>query len=86
MAEFVKDDNYYSTCWVEGVGFCDDKDQVIEETNENMFHISESGISSDTKTIVCKLCGNKEFYVGTGLYFTAIKCKKCKTEICVHEG
>lgn len=36
--------------------------------------------------IRCKKCGALEFNVGSGDYFTAIRCPKCGWEECIHEG
>lgn len=37
-------------------------------------------------TLRCKICGSTEFTVGSGSYFTAIKCPKCEWELCIHDG
>jgi hypothetical protein len=38
------------------------------------------------KTIICRVCGSDKWIVGTGSYFTAIKCINCKYEVCIHDG
>ena len=34
----------------------------------------------------CSECGHNIFYVGQGSYFTVVRCLKCKTEECIHDG
>jgi DNA-directed RNA polymerase subunit RPC12/RpoP len=36
--------------------------------------------------VECRYCGGREFNVGRGKYYTAIRCVECGYEICVHEG
>lgn len=36
--------------------------------------------------VVCEKCGGKEFNVGAGQYFAALRCVKCEYEICIHDG
>ena len=50
------------------------------EIKNDLFHINDI-----TEQIVCQ-CGNDKFYLGTGLYVTAVKCTKCHVEKTVHEG
>ena len=94
MSEFIKDDNYYHECWIEGVGPCDPRDdasgdKLIEVIDNHLFHVTstykEDGPPT-TKTITCKKCGGTEFNVGKDYYMTVIKCVKCKWELCIHEG
>lgn len=65
----------------------DTTDFFIGATKEEdeLFHIGESDHDTVT-TLVCKLCGSRNFNVGRGGYFTAIKCVVCKWEACVHSG
>lgn len=39
-----------------------------------------------TKQIECAKCGSNKFYVGSGSYFTVVKCCKCNHEECIHDG
>lgn len=68
----------------------DELDNVFDYKNDGLFHNLNGDRKQDKlETIYCKICGGNEFYVGSGLpgsYFTALKCKKCKWEACVHDG
>lgn len=59
---------------------------VIKEVDEDEFEIGQSYEKTPAKKIKCRKCGSKEFIVGVGNYFTAIKCPKCKWEMCIHDG
>ncbi len=50
---------------------------------EDEFHI---GDVSQARKHICKLCGGDKFQVGSDEYFTAIRCIRCKWEVCIHEG
>ena len=63
---------------------------VVEEfvvaKKDGLFHIGQSYKEEVADTVFCKHCGGKEFNVGTGDYFTAIRCVTCHYEICIHDG
>lgn len=64
-----------------------DVSSLIECKEDNLFNINS--FEDDKKpagTIYCKSCGGKEFNVGSGVYFTAIRCVTCEFEICIHDG
>ena len=50
------------------------------------FHIGQSYTTKVATTIICNKCGADEFIVGSGEYYTAIKCKTCGYEVAIHEG
>lgn len=53
-----------------------------EDTNsKETFHLSD--VHNMER---CIICGGVEFNVGTGDYFTAIRCVKCQWEQCAHSG
>lgn len=52
--------------------------------NDNTFHIGRSYDHRPVALIKCIICGATDFNVGQGSYFTAIKCKNCEYEICIH--
>ena len=58
----------------------------IHETDEDEFSIGQCYDKLPAKKIVCNKCGSDKFIVGTGSYYTAIKCPNCKYEICIHSG
>lgn len=35
---------------------------------------------------ICKRCKKSDFDVGCGSYYTALRCRECGTECCVHDG
>jgi DNA-directed RNA polymerase subunit RPC12/RpoP len=61
-------------------------EDVIEKTDVDEFEIGQGYDAVPDKKIRCKKCGSTEFIVGVGDYHTAIKCPKCKWELCIHEG
>lgn len=63
-----------------------DNTDFITEKDDGLFHIGQSYEDTAAETIVCKICGGNEFNIGSGCYFTAIRCTKCEYEICIHEG
>jgi hypothetical protein len=50
------------------------------------FSIGQSYVEEPAYTIICKKCGSDKFIVGRSDYYTAIKCGKCKYELCIHQG
>lgn len=61
-------------------------DFFIKEKDDGLFHIGQSYEEDPASTVYCKKCGGNEFYVGTANHYTAIKCKKCRWEHCIHQG
>ncbi len=59
---------------------------LVEEKKDGEFHIGQCYDEEPAQTLYCKHCGGSEFKVGQGNYFTAIKCKKCEYEVCIHDG
>lgn len=62
----------------------DDPYKMIKTKDWKVGQCNEETVG--TKTIKCSICGGTDFNVGSGSYFTAIRCVNCKYEICVHEG
>lgn len=62
-------------------------ENIFDHKKDGLFHnlVSDNEVDK-LDTIYCRICGGKEFYVGSGSYFTALKCIKCKWEACVHDG
>lgn len=62
-------------------------DEIIEKDIEDeTFVIGQCYEEEAATTLKCKLCGKKEFFVGIGDYYTAISCKNCKWQHCIHDG
>jgi ribosomal protein S27E len=61
--------------------------KVIKNVGHVYFHLhqiyEEPG---DTEQLKCSNCGDMEFFVGQGSYFTVAKCMKCGHEECIHDG
>ncbi len=80
--------NYY---WDDTIDETTDEDYEIysetlfEEVDDDTFHIGQYD-EEPAKKLRCKKCGSEEFIVGSGEYFTAIKCPVCGWEKCIHEG
>ena len=54
--------------------------------HDQSFHIGQSYEEKAAITMQCIFCLGREFNVGVGNYFTAIRCVKCEWELCIHEG
>lgn len=67
----------YSSC---------DKDNFVSEVDEPIFHIGQCYEDTAAKVLQCLHCGGRDFNVGQGNYFTAIRCKTCEWEVCIHDG
>lgn len=63
-----------------------DHDDVLIESEDDEFEIGQCYEDIPAKKLICKKCGEDNFFVGVGNYYTAIKCKKCKWELCIHSG
>ena len=61
-------------------------EDVIVKTKVDEFEIGQGYDQVPASKIKCRKCGSGEFIVGVGDYYTAIKCPKCKWELCIHEG
>ena len=67
-----------------GDGCADEFFEKLE--NNSTFHVGQVYEEVPAKKLICSKCGNSEFNVGQGSFFTAIKCVTCKWERCIHEG
>ena len=64
-----------------------DTSKFVDKVDNKLFQIHQIHEEvGSTLMLKCKMCGAEEFYVGVGSCFTAIKCKNCKWERCIHEG
>jgi len=62
-----------------------DPPYVVEVNPTEPFHIGQGYSNKPAPNIACR-CGNNQFSVGSGEYFTAIRCDKCGWERCIHNG
>lgn len=60
--------------------------ELVDNLNDTLFHIGQSYEKKPAETLVCKFCGSTEFNVGSGSYYTAIRCPKCEWELNIHNG
>jgi hypothetical protein len=58
----------------------------LKYINNGEFHIGQCYDTHPAEMIYCNSCGGSDFKVGQGSCFTAIKCKKCEYEVCIHDG
>jgi len=58
--------------------------QTVED--DDTFHLGQVYEEKAAATVACSICGGREFNVGQGNYFTAIRCVKCGWELCFHDG
>jgi ribosomal protein L40E len=61
-------------------------EDYLKTKRDKEFYIGQSYEEKPAKTLYCRSCGSNEFKVGIADYFTAVKCKKCQYEICIHDG
>lgn len=62
-----------------------DEDKLIREIEEDeTFHIGQVYEDVAATTLECAKCGSRQFNVGMGSYFTAIRCPNCGWELCIH--
>jgi len=76
---------YPCTCNEEGHCECCETERIVR-VDDGTWHIGQGYEAETVESLVCKKCGSKEFNVGKGNYYTAIRCVNCKWELCVHEG
>ena len=50
------------------------------------FHLGQCYEKHGAQQIKCGDCGSTEFHVALGSYYTAIRCKNCQIESCIHDG
>jgi hypothetical protein len=82
-----QEDEHWPDAWVDGApAERDDTDELVKTVDDDMFHIGQCYENEAAKTLECAKCGGREFNVGSGNYFTAIRCIKCEWEICWHDG
>jgi len=55
-------------------------------SDNTVFHVGQSYSDKPSPTVKCIQCGGTEFNVGSGEYFTAIRCPICGWETCIHDG
>lgn len=65
---------------------CDRYDELYTEVQLGDFTIGQSYVKTSCETVVCSKCRGSEFIVGASSCYTAIKCKRCKWQKCIHEG
>jgi hypothetical protein len=80
-------DKDWPYAWIDGapVDYCD-TDELVKLVDDDMFHIGQCYEDEAAKTLECAKCGGREFNVGSGDFFTAVRCIKCEWEICWHNG
>ena len=64
----------------------DTRDVLKWPRGDTTFHIGQSYEKEAATTAQCAICGSKEFNVGCGDYYTAIRCPTCGWERLIHEG
>lgn len=64
-----------------------DADELFRPAKQQQpFHIGQSYENAPAKQMQCSHCGGVEFHVGKGNFFTAVRCVKCRWELCIHNG
>jgi len=62
------------------------QEDYLEYKKEIEFNVGQCYEDEPAKTLICKHCGNDQFKIAQGSYFTAVKCVKCEYEVCIHDG
>lgn len=60
-------------------------DCLEDNASGEPFHIGQPYEKKTARPLRCK-CGSAEFHLAQGDYYTAVRCIKCRMEVCVHEG
>jgi len=64
-----------------------DYDEVYDKKRDDKtWHIGQSYDGIKASSLFCAVCGSKEFNVGQGSWYTAIRCVNCKWEVSIHDG
>lgn len=61
------------------------KIRVLKEQDDSSYLEKELGGLGVTREVEC-YCGNNDFKVIQGYYFTAVECRECHRKYIVHEG
>ena len=61
-------------------------EDILRESENDEFEIGQCYEETPAKRLECVKCGSKQFIVGCGNYYTAIKCPNCLWEYNIHEG
>jgi hypothetical protein len=93
LGETMEDENIPAYCLGEVWPYHMDTDRDDEQetplafdADAKPFHIGQSYEESKAQPLKCLKCGGKEFHVGQGSYYTAIRCVRCEWECCIHKG
>jgi len=81
LLEKIKDESYKKP-----EGYNSYTNPIIKPSTEDEFHIGQCYEEEPASRLECKVCGSKQFIVGQGSYYTALKCPTCLWEICIHDG
>jgi len=82
----VSDDEDTYCCYVAYPPIKDGVTAVRPATSGEPFRIGQAYKHKPVTQIECAFCGNTSFDVARGSYLTAIRCRKCGQELCIHEG
>jgi hypothetical protein len=66
-------------------GWAVDVDGLYALTGDQ-FHVGQGYEKKAAREVGCAICGGREFNVGAGSYYTAIRCVSCRWEVCFHDG
>ena len=61
-------------------------DDPYYEVDDGTWHIGQCWGGATVNSLQCKKCGGKEFHVGGGDLYTAVRCVACRWEVSVHNG
>jgi hypothetical protein len=83
-----KPEDGWPSAWIDGAPLysCTPTEELTTLVADDTFHIGQCYDSCAAKIVECSRCRGREFNVGQGKYFTAIRCVKCAWECCIHDG
>lgn len=88
MARTKLEGESWPRAWIDGKPSDDwaanDLTKIVED--EETFHLGQVYENTAAQAVECAECGGREFNVGSGSYFTVLRCPKCAWEICFHDG
>ena len=88
MARVKQQNDRWPRAWINGKPHKDINVEKLARSvdEDDTFHLGQCYENTAAKTVECAKCGSREFNVGSGSYFTAIRCPKCGWEVCFHDG
>ena len=82
FSAYLRRSGFESGDFVSGVGYFEG--ELYDLVDDGTFHIGDD--KEVAQTVVCRRCRGRDFNVGKGGYYSAIRCLACGWEACIHDG